>query len=277
MIDKGRVFIFQNGMFLLLALAFAVGLKHHYSEADSEDLAWVLRPTAALVEQISGIPFEEEAHTGFVNNARRIIIAPACAGVNFLIVAFCMAAFCGLHQIQHKRLKWLWLAGAIVSAYSLTIFVNAVRIILSIYSYDADIYSGWLTPERMHRLEGVIIYFFFLCLFYRIITAVCPLIQGAQREGIDEERVRADSLRRALAGLVPLFWYGLITLAIPVLNGAMAKHGARFAEHGGMVISGCLAVLTVLLLVQWGWKSIERLKKLNEHERQESKDSYRRR
>jgi hypothetical protein len=188
-----------------------------------------------------------------------------------------MAAFCGLHQIQHKRLKWLWLAGAIVSAYSLTIFVNAVRIILSIYSYDADIYSGWLTPERMHRLEGVIIYFFFLCLFYRIITAVCPLIQGAQREGIDEERVRADSLRRALAGLVPLFWYGLITLAIPVLNGAMAKHGARFAEHGGMVISGCLAVLTVLLLVQWGWKSIERLKKLNEHERQESKDSYRRR
>jgi exosortase K len=259
-INKGKVFISQNGSFLLLTLVLAVGLKQHYSEAGSEDLAWILRPTAALVEQISGISFEEEAHTGFVNYSRRIVIAPACAGVNFFIIAFSMAVFCGFPHIQGKRLKWLWLTGAMVGAYGLTVFVNAVRITVSIHAYEAEIHSGWLTSGRLHRLEGVIIYFFFLCLFYRIITAVCPLIQGPRRESIEAQRARPDSLRWELAVLVPLFWYGLVTLAIPLLNGAMAKNGARFAEHGGMVISGCLAVLAVLWLMRWGWKSIKRLK-----------------
>jgi hypothetical protein len=171
-----------------------------------------------------------------------------------------MAVFCGLSHIQGKRLKWLWFAGSLGGAYGLTVFVNAVRIIVSIHAYEADIHSGWLMPERLHRLEGVIIYFFFLCLFYRIITAVCPLIQGPQRESNEAQRVCSDSLPWGLAALVPLFWYGLITLAIPLLNGAMAKDGTRFAEHSAMIISGCLAVLAVLWLMQWGWKSIKRLK-----------------
>lgn len=255
-IDKSRAFLLQNGLFLFLAAFLAVALKYHYGEAQSEDLAWILRPTAALVERISRIPFEEEAHTGFVNYARRIVIAPACAGVNFFIVAFCMAAFSGFHRIQQQSFKGLWLAGSMASAYGLTVFANAVRIMVSIYSYDAAIYAGWLTPERMHRLEGVVIYFFFLCLFYRIITAVIVLIERAQRQN-EVERGTVDSSRRALAGLVPLFWYGLITLAIPLLNSALAKEGARFAEHGGTVISGCLAVLAIFVLMQWGWKNIK--------------------
>jgi exosortase K len=263
-IEQGKVFILQNGIFLLLALFFAVGLKYHYSKAGSEDLAWILRPTAALVEQISGIPFEEEAHTGFVNYTHRVIIAPACAGVNFLIIAFCMAVSSGLHHSRQKRGKILWLAAGMVSAYLLTIFVNVLRIILSIYSYDADIYSGWLTPQRMHRLEGVIIYFFFLCLFYRIMKkAVDHLTQragGKQRESIEEGSVRAGYSRWALAGLVPLFWYGLMTLAIPLLNGAIDKDGGRFVEHGGMIITGCLIVLAVVFLLQRGWERIKRLK-----------------
>jgi len=251
----------QNGMFLLLVFSFSVGLKHHDSEAGSEDLAWILRPTASLVEQISGIPFVQESHTGFVNYARRIVIAPACAGVNFLIISFCMAAFSGLHHIRHRSLTWLWLAGAMAGAYGLTIFVNALRIILSIYSYDADIHSGWLTTQRVHRLEGVVIYFFFLWLFYWIITAVFPLIERAQRQS-ERERVRADSSRSALAALVPLFWYGLITLAIPLLNGAMTRDETRFAEHAGMIICGCLGVLAVIFLIQSGWKRL-RIWKVN--------------
>ena len=255
-IDMGKAFVFQNGKFLFLAALFATALKYHYSEARSEDLAWILRPTAGLVEWISGIPFEEEAHTGFVSYARRIVIAPACAGVNFFIVAFCMAAFSGLHRMQHQRLKWLWLTGCLASSYGLTVLANAVRIMVSIYSYDANIYTGWLTPQRMHRLEGVIIYFFFLCLFYRIITAVCPPIRRAEKENIEAKRARPDSAWLVLPGLVPLFWYGLITLAIPLLNSALAKEGARFAEHGGTVMFGCIIVLAVFILMQWGWTKI---------------------
>jgi exosortase K len=249
---------FINGIFLLLTLLVAVGLKYHYSQSRSDDLIWILGPTAGLVEHLSGIDFEKEAHTGYVNHKHRIIIAPACAGVNFLIIAFCMALFCGIFVIGSKRLKLLWVFISLASAYLLTLLVNALRIILSIYFYDVDIYSAWITPARVHRLEGTLIYFFFLCLFYRIIKkwlyhycCRAALRQKDRPAGLEH---RSKTLQRAYIGLIPLFWYGLITLGVPLLNGALRENGTRFAEHSGMVIAGCFVVLATVFLFQLGWQ-----------------------
>ena len=44
----------------LLALLLAYGLKTHYSRATSEELGWMLTPTAAAVEHLSGLEFERE-------------------------------------------------------------------------------------------------------------------------------------------------------------------------------------------------------------------------
>ena len=93
----------------MVVLLMAVGLKYHYSHARSDDLGWILGPTAGGVEYISGIDFEKEDGAGFVNRANRIIIAPSCAGVNFLIIAFCMAAFSGLHHLKSSGLKIFWI------------------------------------------------------------------------------------------------------------------------------------------------------------------------
>ena len=253
MINAAKTFVRHHGMFFALAASIAGALKYHYSKAGSDELAWILLPTAALVERISGIPFAPEAHTGFVNYARQIVIAPVCAGVNFLIIAFSMTAFSGLRRIRQPKLKWLWLISSLTGAYGLTILVNALRILVSIYSYDAGIAAGWLTAPRIHRLEGVVVYFFFLCLFYRIIDAVLSPFDGG-RQGITTGRLSSDSWRRAVAGLVPLFWYGLITLATPLLNGAPARDAARFAEHGVTVVFACLVVWIVLVFIQGGWK-----------------------
>ena len=78
-----------------------------------------------------------------------------------------------------------------------------------------------------------------------------------EKENIEAKRARPDSACLALAGLVPLFWYGLITLAIPLLNSALAKEGSRFAEHGGTVMFGCIIVLAVFISMQWGWTKIK--------------------
>ena len=256
---QGKIFIRGNLIFLLVTLLVAFSLKYHYSQARSDDLVWILGPTAVLVEQFSGIDFEKEVHTGYVNNEHRVIIAPACAGVNFYIIAFCMAVFCGIPVIEPLRSKALWLTAGLISAYLLTLVVNALRIILAIYLYDVDMYSAWITPERVHRLVGTVIYFFFLYLFYRII-----------KKGLHSYRRRAlaaagpksrptvffkagSAYRLALAGLVPFFWYSLITLVVPLLNGAAHDDGARFVEHSGMVVIGCLIVLAAVFLFQLGW------------------------
>ncbi|MGD8344637.1 MAG: exosortase K [Desulfobacterales bacterium] len=259
---QGRLLFRGNWIFLLLTLLVAFGLKYHYSQARSDDLVWILGPTAVLVEQLSGIDFEKEAHTGYVNNEHRVIIAPACAGVNFYIIAFCMAVFCGIPVMGPLRSKALWLATGLIAAYLLTLVVNALRIMVAIYLYDLDMYSAWITPERVHRLEGTLIYFFFLVLFYRIIKKGLHVYRRrALAAAGQKSRPRVFfkpgcAYRWALAGLVPLFWYCLMTLVVPLLNGAARGNGARFVEHSGMVVGGCLIVLAAVFLFQLGWSRL---------------------
>ena len=255
--------ILPNLACCILVVLIALGLKYHYSKAGSDDLIWILAPTANLVELTSGLPFEYEAQTGFVNSARRIIIAPSCAGVNFLIVAFCMAAFCGLHQFRLQRHKLLWLTASGLNAYVLTIVVNTLRIILSIYMYRMDIYGDWLTPLRMHRLTGIVIYFFFLCLFYMIID------KGLYRLGLKAKRkssndfgpghARSNYFRWPSFTVTPLFWYALITLGVPLMNAAFVGNGARFAEHIGSLAFGCIIVLAAVFLLQWLWRGLRNI------------------
>lgn len=244
----------QNGIFYTLALVIALGLKHHYSQAGSDDLVWILRPIAGLVEHISGIQFESEANTGFVSRGYGIIIAPSCAGINFLIMAFCMAVFSGIHGINHCRSKFLWLSASLACAYILTVVVNTLRIIAAIYSYNADIYFGWFTPARVHRLQGIVIYFFFLCLFYMIIIKMVHRTrQGSGRKKVTAPRYGCDKtncFRWTCTGLIPLFWYGLVTLGVPLLTGAFQENMNRFKEHSEMVICTSVSVLAIIFLIQ---------------------------
>ena len=252
MSKKSTSFIAQNGVFLLIAVLVAAGLKYHYRRASSDELVWILGPTAGLVEQISGIRFEKEAYTGFVNRTHQIIIVPSCAGVNFLIVVFCMAVFSGVHRIGPKLNKLLWVTVSVMSAYILTVFANALRIMLSIYCYQLDIYSNWITPERVHRLTGILIYFFFLCIFYSMLDRIFHMysrkISGKGLGVFVRNSTRSEYARLAFAGLIPFFWYGLITLAIPFINAAYSEYETRFIEHGWMVVSVCIAVFTSRLL-----------------------------
>ena len=244
--------------FYLLVLLIAFGLKYHYSKAGSDALVWILAPTATLVEQISDIPFEYEARTGFVNSDYRVIIAPSCAGVNFLIIAFCMAAFCGLHLLQRRRDKLLWMAFSGLNAFVVTIAVNALRIILAIYLYRINIYADWITPDRMHRLAGIVIYFFFLCLIYMIIHKGLYRFRRTCRAGQpgneNARPARGVHFLRKSFTMTPLLWYALITLGVPLVNAAYIGNGTRFVEHIAMIAGGCLIVMTAVFLIQWGWR-----------------------
>ena len=259
---KIRHLVLQTGILYVLALFIALGIKYYYSRAGSEDLVWMLGPTTSLVEFISGIQFEGEANTGFINRRHRIIIAPSCAGINFLIIVYCMAVFCCIHVIRHFGFKLLWLAASLACAYGLTIVVNTLRIIASIYSYHADIYFGWMTPARAHRLEGVVIYFFFLYLFYMIIIKTVHRIR--QRTRGKKTRVardgdgKTDYFKWACTGLIPLFWYGLITLGVPLVTGAFQENVSRFKEHSWTVICASAAVLAGIFLIRLAVRCIRR-------------------
>ena len=71
---------------IALSLVIAWGLKYHYSHSNSDDLNWILKPTACLVQIVSDTVFERTPGIGYNDHENRIIIAPTCSGVNFMII-----------------------------------------------------------------------------------------------------------------------------------------------------------------------------------------------
>lgn len=164
----------------LVACVFALawGLKSFYSRAGFEDLRWILAPTRWLVERLTGAAFEPEAHQGYLSRDRLYQIAPACAGVNFMIVAFASLA-CGLvHTCSTLRGRMALLVASAFAAYAVTVLANATRIALAMRLHDARTAFGPLTPERLHCAEGVTVYFVFLCVLF----AAGARLTGARHE-----------------------------------------------------------------------------------------------
>ncbi|MCP3874637.1 MAG: exosortase K [Desulfobacteraceae bacterium] len=253
----------ENIWFYLLVFVIAAGLKYGYSRAQSDDLNWILHPTSQVVQLLSGLVFEAELGTGFINRDKRVIIAPSCAGVNFLIIAFCMSIFSFIHRFRDLRIKMIWFGSMIVSVYGVTIGVNAARILLAIWLYEKQIQFGWMTAQRVHRMEGVAVYFIFLFLLYTLLTKIAdsPGVTSfyVQKKETDQgflafekyKTVKNSSFRHSLA---PLFWYCLITIIVPVLNQAYIHNLNQFLEHCLMTILICSSVLFIIYLIRSGAK-----------------------
>jgi exosortase K len=225
-------------IFILLVIIIAFGLKHHYSQASVDRLNWILAPTVELVEQLSGITFEKEAYSGFISRSHRIIIAKSCAGVNFLIIAFCMLIFSRIRAVKPVGAKILLFIKSILTAYLLAIIVNALRIILGIYLFDADIYGGLLTREMLHRIEGTAIYFIFLCFVYFVL--------------VPRQSENKSTVLRIMKA--PLSWYLLMTLFIPLVRRSFQGNLSGFFEHSVVV----MIILIIIVFLFFLFKSIVR-------------------
>lgn len=153
-----------------LALAGAFALKLHYSRADAGELWWVLGPTTALVERLSGGGFVFEAGEGFVSHSLRFVIAPSCAGVNFLIAAF-LSLVIGLVGRWRSLLSALaFTAVSALVAWGVAVIANAARIAgaIAVRAWDVTILDG----GQLHRLEGTLVYIAFLVTLYAAASAV---------------------------------------------------------------------------------------------------------
>jgi len=236
---------FQNTLLGLTVLCLVWGLKYHYSIAHAENLKWILAPTAALVETITRHPFFFESNIGYINQDLQIIIAPACAGINFLIAVFCMSVFCGILKLSGFQKKSFWLIGCAAGAYIATINVNAFRIWISITTITTDIHAGWFTPQRVHRMSGILIYFFFLNVIYHIIQNIIYHIQAGF-----PDKPKTNISRTVHIGILPLIFYWITVIAVPWLNSAYEKEPSGYTEHSLTVGILSLAVFIIFFIIQ---------------------------
>ncbi|MFW2387114.1 MAG: exosortase K [Polyangiales bacterium] len=167
--DRKRLYD-AGAIAVMLGIAYA--LKRHYSSADAEALAWILAPTAWLVEALVGTPFVSERGVGYVNNGLRFAIAPSCAGVNFMIVAICAATLGFVGQRRTLFGKIGFVLGSVPAAYVLALTTNTLRITIALFLQEHPLRLDALSSAQVHHAGGVVIYFACLCLFYVIAERV---------------------------------------------------------------------------------------------------------
>lgn len=152
------------GICMMLAATYA--LKAHYSSAGADALLWILAPTAWLVERWLDTPFVMETHVGYVSQELRFVIAPSCAGVNFMVVTICAATLGFVGRMRTLPQKLAFVAASIVFAYAVTVGVNALRIRVALFVQQHWIALGTMPRARIHHIEGVVVYFTSLCALY---------------------------------------------------------------------------------------------------------------
>jgi len=215
---------------ILLLVALAMwGMKRYYAEAPVDELQWILGPTATLVTALTGVPFEWEPGQGYLSRERFFLIAKACAGINFMIAAFGMVAVVRGRRVRSCRAAAGVLLMCVLASYSAAVCVNAARIAAAMWlaAYPAG-FAG-MTAAQVHRVEGIACYFGGLVLLYH-------LVQYGDR---GSECVSLSAPER-----VPLFWYFVITVAVPLANGA-ASGGKIFVEHTLFVLAVPLVLVAL--------------------------------
>jgi exosortase K len=237
---------------LVAVLLCAAGLKFFYSTTSVNQLRWILAPTTALVELISGQSFQFESHAGYINGDHNFLIAASCAGINFLITAFLMLSLGHLWRNRSQSLSWKFVPYAALIAYLVTLLANTVRITTALQLRSMRVESGLLSPGQLHRFEGIFIYFGFLLLLYVISDFLSSAVPPASNEpGLERKRLACNNSAPILMQpgtvalqsrrpvtfqrcLFPLVIYYGTTLGIPFLNGAFRQ--TDFWEHSAFVL-----------------------------------------
>ena len=249
-----------NRIAQLAAVLFsALTLKLYYSTASANQLRWILAPTTVVVGLVTGSRFEFESHAGYLNSDRSFVIAASCAGVNFLITSFLMLSLRHLWRDRSRNIAWRFIPAAAIFAYLATLVANTVRISTALRLRRMPLDISWLSPNQLHRFEGIFIYFGFLLLLFMVSEKMdhetgsepgfaralrawgsgCDGMLSPSSENSSVPARRSGLFRRAL---FPLLIYYVTTLGIPLANGAY-RQGADFWEHSLFVL------LTPLLLI----------------------------
>jgi exosortase K len=154
---------------LAIAILIAWGLKRHYSDARTDDLTWILGPTARVVGVVTGTTFAPEPGEGYLSRDRLFVIEKACAGINFMIAAFGMLVFALRHRIGSPMSAACVLAVCLLASYSTAVVVNALRIVVALWLAAHPVAPSLLSAAGVHRLEGIAVYFGGLVLLFELV------------------------------------------------------------------------------------------------------------
>ena len=154
------------------------------------------------------------------------------------------------------RKSCYWMVLSLGAAYLLTVFVNGLRIIFSVYILfymsPSALGSGLVTPERVHLAIGVILYFTSLFAIYRLGEYAARKIACASDGNLCRcpPGYADQSFRQMVYQFMPpICCYFSITLGVPFLNGAYKNDHEKFMAYAVSVTVLCVMLGGLFYLV----------------------------
>ncbi len=225
--------------FYLLGFVTVLGLKLYGDRAGSEELLWILKPTAWWAGILGGYSFTYEQGTGYVSHSLRFIIAPACAGLNFCMISILMLIGSFVHRMNTRKKQALWTLLCVPASYTAAVFVNGIRIVLSIELPRSLRNAGEIlrnvTQGQLHTAIGTAVYFLALLALYQAGGWCSRKMAGIQNRD-----------RSCWKRVFPVFWYLGPVLGLPFLSRAVHRDYTDFAGYELPVLAVCGGILFVL-------------------------------
>ncbi|MBK5723041.1 exosortase K, partial [Dysgonomonas sp. Marseille-P4677] len=155
----------NNYIFIIVCLAIFIGLKLVYPYLDTDFMRFLLTPTNKIVEIISGSKAIYNPTNGYFYPELNIVINKSCSGYNFWLISFLITTFVLFKSEIIKKRQIIPLA--LLLSYITTPLVNTSRIIGYMIMIDSKTTSiTTLETERIHQMEGILVYLTFLILIY---------------------------------------------------------------------------------------------------------------
>lgn len=238
----------KYGICYMAVVAAVLAMKLYYCSAGIEKLQWIMAPTAWWAGILSGVEFAYESQIGYVSHSIRFIIAPSCSGIQFMTVVFAVLAGAFAYRMKTGKGQLCWMAGCAAAAVLLTVFVNGIRIALSVYLPGVvrrfGLGLGWLNPEQLHTVTGAVVYIAFLIVIYGVADWILCKMEG--------------STSKPAGWIVPVLVYFLIVLGIPLLNGALKDNREQFIGYASLVAAACVFVFCIFRGAICLWKLFKR-------------------
>lgn len=232
-----------------LGLLIVISLKLYSDQAGSDELIWILRPTAWWTSILSGFTFTYEQGVGYVNHSLRFIIAPACAGLRFLMIACLMLVWSFVHRMDSRKKQLHWTLLSLPASCLITIFVNGIRITLSIILppliQNPESIIKNISSRQLHTAIGTLVYFLSLLVLYWAGD------QLSQKIGKKDTIQKKQSIWKKL---LPILWYLGPVLGLPFLSRMAYGDYKNFSNYELPVLSVCVSILLLITLLSLGKK-----------------------
>ncbi len=181
------MFIRKNILFFLLLLLAFVKLKLYFQHTDNDGLYFMLMPTNALVSLITGSHAIYSNEAGFQHEQLAIVIEKSCAGFNLFLIFLMVLSYLAIKYFQTAGDKIKHILLATLTAWIITILVNASRIWTSIIVQSVTKKNWPQSQQLIHECIGIFINLSALLMVYFFLDRY---LSGKMAEGAKQSDLK---------------------------------------------------------------------------------------